>query len=108
MPESRALGGHGRDRYVYAPVAGTFRTGRTIGELVEAGEVVAALDATPLLAPLRGRLRGLTRDGIPVTIGTKVIEVDPRGGAASVRGIVERPRRIAEGVLAAVRQWQAS
>jgi xanthine dehydrogenase accessory factor len=100
--EPRELGGHGRDRYVYAPVAGLFRTNRDIGEPVQAGEIVAAIDATPLHAPLSGVLRGLTHDGVPVAVGTKVIEVDPRGDPASVRGIGERPRRIAAGVLAAL------
>jgi hypothetical protein len=41
--------------------------------------------------------------GVPVTTRTKVIEVDPRNSTAEVRGISERPRRIAEGVLAAIR-----
>jgi hypothetical protein len=41
---------------------------------------------------------------VPVTVRTKVIEIDPRGAAAEVRGISERPRRIADGVLAAIRR----
>lgn len=105
--EPRAIGGHSRDRYIYAPVAGVFHTRRTIGECVEAGEVVAIIAGTPLLAPLRGVLRGLTRDGMPVAHKMKVIEVDPRADA-NVRGIAERPRRIAEGVLGAVQLGRAS
>ena len=105
--EPRAIAGHGRDRYVYASVAGVSRTGRAIGELVELGECVGTIGETPLLAPLSGILRGLVRDGVPVAQRTKVIEVDPRGDAANVRGIGERPRRIAGGVLAAVRQGRA-
>jgi hypothetical protein len=35
---------------------------------------------------------------------TKVIEVDPRGLGAEVRGIGERPRRIAEGVAMAIQR----
>ena len=46
---------------------------------------------------------GQYRDGVPVTVRTKVIEVDPRSREAEVRGIAERPRRIADGVLSAVR-----
>ncbi len=99
--EPRPLGGHRRDRFIYAPHAGTFRTVRRIGESVEVGEEVAHLDATPLLAPLGGTLRGLTHDGVPVAEGTKIIEVDPRGGSV-VSGIGERPGRIAAGVLAAL------
>ena len=105
--EPRPLAGHGRGRYVYAPAAGIFRTRRHIGDAVRAGEVVAHLDGAPLLAPLDGVLRGLTRDGVPVAAGTKVIEVDPRGPGAAVTGIGERPGRIADGVLRAVAGWPA-
>lgn len=105
--EPRPLAGHGRDRYVYAPAAGVFRTRCRIGAAVRAGEVVAHLDGAPLLAPLNGVLRGLTRDGVPVAVGTKVVEVDPRGPDAVVTGIGERPGRIADGVLRAVVGWHA-
>jgi xanthine dehydrogenase accessory factor len=63
----------------------------------------AEIDSVPLTAPLDGLVRGLTHDGVPVRMRTKVIEVDPRHRAAEVRGIAQRPRRIAEGVLAAIR-----
>ncbi len=104
--EPRLLGGHGRDRYVYAPATGTFRTAHQIGDDVAAGNAVASIDDLPVMAPLSGCLRGLCRDGVPVATGTKVIEVDPRGGAAIVTGIGERPRQIADGVLAAIQAWQ--
>jgi xanthine dehydrogenase accessory factor len=105
--EPRALGGHGRDRYVYAPIAGVFTTGARIGDSVASGEVVAAIGAHPIAAPLAGVLRGLARSGVPITIGTKILEVDPRGdSAAQVSGLGDRPVRIAEGVLKAIRQWR--
>jgi xanthine dehydrogenase accessory factor len=73
---------------------------------VASGEIVARIGDVPLPAPLAGALRGLTRDGVPVAVGTKVIEVDPRGPAAVVKGLGERPNRIAEGVLRAIRGWR--
>lgn len=105
--EPREIAGHARDRYVYAPVAGLFETARRIGELVEAGEPLARIGEVVLCAPLGGAIRGLTRSGVPVDVGTKVIEIDPRGEAGQVYGIGERPARIAEGVLAAIRAWRA-
>lgn len=100
--EPRELGGHARDRYVYAPRSGIFRTHARIGDAVSAGQPIAAIDDAVLTAPLNGILRGLTHDGVPVVRHTKVIEVDPRGRAAEVMGISERPRRIAEGVMEAI------
>jgi xanthine dehydrogenase accessory factor len=103
--EPRELGGHARDRYVYAPVDGIFRTKARIGDAVRQGQDIAEIGLMTLAVPLDGVLRGLTRDGVPVTVRTKVIEVDPRV-AADVRGVGERPRRISEGVLEAIRGWE--
>ena len=103
--EPREIEGHARDRYIYAPCDGVFRTKARIGDWVRHGQEVAEIGSTVLTAPLEGVLRGLTRDGIPVTTRTKVIEVDPRGAGAEVRGIGKRPRRIADGVLAVIREW---
>ena len=97
--EPRALAGHARDRYVYAPCGGVFSTEARIGDAVIAGQQVATIDGTALTAPLTGILRGLTHDGVAVTERTKVIEVDPRGRTAEVTGLAERPRRIADGVM---------
>ena len=100
--EPREISGHARDRYIYAPAAGTFITAQRIGATVEEGEEVARIGELVLAAPLSGRLRGLTHSGVHVEQRTKVIEIDPRAGDADIYGLGERPRRIAEGVLAAV------
>jgi xanthine dehydrogenase accessory factor len=104
--EPNEIEGHARDRYVYAPVTGTFYTPHQIGDQVEAGQEVARVDSTPLFAPITGTLRGLTHDGVPVSQKTKVIEVDPRMENAQVAGIAERPARIAQGVLQAIQIWE--
>lgn len=100
--EPRSIDGVGRERNVYAPLAGTMATTCRIGDVVRQGEVIASLGAQPLLAPISGCLRGLTRDGVQVQRGAKVIEIDPRGNPAYCFGLGERPARIAAGVLAAV------
>ena len=97
--EPNPIDGHSRDRYVYAPQPGLFLTDRRIGASVRAGEIVAWIGTTSLVAPLSGCLRGLTHHGASVNRGTKVIEIDPRGRPERVFGIGERPRRIAQGVL---------
>jgi len=83
-------------------VPGRLVTSHAIGQPVCADEVIAHIDGAPLRAPLSGVVRGLTHDGVPVSVGTKVIEIDPRGDPALVRGIAERPARIADGVLEAI------
>jgi xanthine dehydrogenase accessory factor len=100
--EPRDFDGHGRDRFIYAPVAGVMRTQAQIAQRVRAGEPVAAIGQEQLRAPLDGILRGLVHDGVPVDAGAKVLEVDPRGDVAKVTGIGVRPARIAQGVRAAM------
>jgi xanthine dehydrogenase accessory factor len=103
--EPRPIAGYGRERYVYAPISGVFRTTFHIGDRVKAGEVLARIGTPLLAAPLAGAIRGLTRDAVTVSIGTKIIEVDPRDQAIT-SGIGERPARIADGVARAIRMWE--
>ncbi len=98
--EPKPIGGYGRERYVYAPVAGTFHTNHRIGQTVAEGEIVARIDDLPLPAPKPGILRGLTHDGVRLAQGTKCVEVVPEG--AQVYGIGARPAAIAAGVIAAL------
>jgi xanthine dehydrogenase accessory factor len=104
--EPQTIAGHARDRYVYAPAAGLFRTALQIGDIVSEGQEVARVEDVVLYAPIDGMIRGLTHDGVPVGRKAKVIEVDPRGAQAPISGIADRPRRIAQGVLEAIRTWQ--
>lgn len=106
--EPRSFEGHGRDRFVYAPVGGVLRTDARIAQRVSAGEVVATIGDAELRAPLDGILRGLTHDGVEVQAGTKVVEVDPRGDVSNVTGLGARPRRIGEGVLRAIEAANAT
>jgi len=95
--EPKALGGAGRERLVYAPAAGAFRTHARIGAIVAAGEAVGSVGASDIAAPLAGTIRGLVHDGVPVVAGTKLLEIDPRPDAV-VAGLGERPRAIAAAV----------
>ncbi len=72
--------------------------------MVTAGQKVANIGDVPLHAPIDGILRGLTHDSVPVAKKAKVIEVDPRGEQAKITGVAERPKRIATGVLEAIKK----
>ena len=97
--EPRDMGGHRRDRFVYAPSEGIFLTDFAIGNRVAAGEAIGAIGSIRIRAPLSGILRGLTHDGAQVELGTKIVEVDPQSDSVPASSLGERPRRIAEGVL---------
>ena len=60
-----------------------FRNVCAIGDIVSAGEMIAEIETpdgirTPVTTRIAGILRGLLRDGYPVTPGFKVADVDPR------------------------------
>ena len=74
----------------------------SIGMPVASGDAVATIDGTVLASPLTGHLRGLTRSGVLVRAGIKVVEIDPRGTAQFCFGLGERPLNIADGVACAL------
>lgn len=103
--EPRAVLGHARDRFRYAPNAGIVRAQARIGQTVEQGEVIAWVEDAPVIAGFLGVVRGLTHDGVPVEAGNKIAEIDPRVGSVRLSGLDERPRRIAEAVAEIVAAW---
>ncbi len=100
--DPQPLAGHGRERFVYAPVGGAFHTALDIGGAVSVGDFVGFIGDVPIRAPLSGWLRGLAHDGAEIESGAKIIEVDASAVATSLGRIGERPRRIAEAVVAAI------
>ena len=77
------IGGYSAERVVRAAREGIFHELRAIGDVVESGDVIAEIEAfdgtrTPVTTCIGGILRGLLRDGYPVTMGFKVADVDPR------------------------------
>ena len=104
--EPQPLAGHGRERFVYAPLGGTFRTALNIGSSVRASHIIGSIGDVPVHAPLSGCLRGLAHDGAEVEPGAKIVEVDVSAVSQSLDRIGERPRRIAEAVVAEVGRYR--
>lgn len=76
------IGGYGAERVLHAPAAGVFRMRRDIGSAVDADEIIGVIASgdgeVPVRAQIAGILRGVIRDGYPVTKGFKLADVDPR------------------------------
>ena len=106
--QPREVAGVARGRYTYAACDGTWRTSLEIGQRITAGKILGSVGPVVMHAEITGIVRGVTKDGLTVSAGTKIVDVDPRGDERFISGISERPRRIAEGVLQAVREWEAS
>ncbi len=93
------IGGFTCERVLRAPVTGVFRSDKTFGDRVEAGESVAEVDGHPVRAQIRGIIRGLIRTDTPVTVGLKVGDVGPRDNPAYCSTISEKARAIGGAVL---------
>ncbi len=104
---ARALGGVGRERFVYTERAGIWRTPVDIGMWVPKGFVVGRFDGLPVSAPLDGYVRGVARDAAAAPAGVKLLEIDPRRRAACWTGTDERGRQIAEAAMQAIRRHSA-
>ncbi|MGD9545640.1 MAG: xanthine dehydrogenase [Methylocystis sp.] len=92
----RYLGGVGRGRFVYSARAGVWRTPLDVGARIFKDYLLGLLDGHRVLSPMDGFLRGIARDGAVVPENVKLVEVDPRGRAASWTGADEYGRAIAD------------
>jgi len=96
------IGGYTTERVMRAPRGGTFQTVKKIGDMVKAGDIVAYVEGEPVKAAIPGVVRGLLRDGTPVTKGLKAGDVDPRGNKEYCYTISDKGRTISGGVLEAI------
>jgi len=96
------IGGYTTERVMRAPCSGFIKTVKNIGDLVQANEIVASVEEQSVKAVIPGIIRGLLRDGTPVTKGLKVGDVDPRGDKTYCHTISDKGRTISGGVLEAI------
>lgn len=94
--------GFAGERVLRAPAAGVLMARLTIGDAVKAGDIVATVNGQPISAPFSGVLRGVVHDGLTVTAGMKVGDLDPRGVRENCFTISDKARAIGGGVLEAI------
>ena len=103
------IGGFGKERVLYTPAAGILRNVCKITDTVKKGDLIAEVETeqgnVPILASMDGLLRGLIRDGYPVTKGFKIADIDPRMEEyQNCFTISDKARCIAGGVVEAILQ----
>lgn len=99
--------GYGRERVIHSPAQGALKNIKHITDTVKTGDVIAVIEnengVTEVKATLDGILRGLIRDGYPVTKGFKIADIDPRAEEyENCFTISDKARCIAGGVLEAI------
>lgn len=97
------IAGYSKERVIHSPCAGICHNVKKITDIVEKGEIIAYVDDTPVYASMSGLLRGLIRDGYPVTCGFKMADIDPRKDEYNnCFTISDKARCIAGGVVEAI------
>lgn len=101
------IAGFDKERVIHSPAEGRLKNIHHITDIVKKGEVIATVDGpngtTPIYATIDGLLRGLIRDGYPVTKGFKIADIDPRiDEYNNCFTISDKARCIAGGVLEAL------
>jgi len=93
-------------RVLRAPSDGILLVHKQIGEHFEEGEVIAEIvdreTRTQVHSPFVGVLRGLLRNGMVVTRGLKIGDVDPRDDPSLCKLVSDKALAVGGGVLEAV------
>lgn len=101
------IAGYGKERVMHSPEEGIFHEIHHIGDEVEKGDVIGWIEhgneRVDITASLTGILRGIIREGYPVTKGFKIADIDPRMEEKdNCDTISDKARCIAGGVLEAI------
>ncbi len=91
-----------RERAMFSAIDGVFHSTLKMGDMVRIGDTVGFIENEPVKAQANGVLRALLRDGLRISKGAKLAEVDPRGEKWLCYAIRPRMRTIAGGVLEAI------
>lgn len=101
------IAGFDKERVIHSPAEGILKNVHHVTDSVTKGEIIATIEGpdgiTPVYASIDGLLRGLIRDGYPVTKGFKIADIDPRADEYNnCFTISDKARCIAGGVLEAI------
>lgn len=100
LPEG--VNGYVEERVLRAPKDGYFKPFARICDFVTQGQAVAEVDGIPILAQFDGVIRGLVMEGLPVTKGMKVGDVDPRKDPRLCNLVSDKSLAVGGGALEAV------
>ena len=78
-----------------------------VGDIVHKGDVLAYVDDEPQTSAIDGIVRGMLHDGLEVTEGFKIADVDPRGESVDWHTPYDKAYAIARAVLELVEAFFA-
>lgn len=93
------IAGVGAARVLRAPAAGVLQTRREIGDLVQAGDVIAQVGSQLVKSAIAGVVRGLLSCGVSVEEKQKLGDVDPRGDPTACTTLSDKTRTLSGAAL---------
>ncbi len=100
--EPGVVEGKTHSRVLRALKAGHVRPQATIGDTIEAGQVIATIDDQTITAAFKGVLRGLIHERVWCDVGMKIGDLDPRAKREACFTISDKSLAVGGGVLEAV------
>ena len=97
-----AIAGITAERVLGSPADGLFKSARSIGDIVSAGDTIGSVAGHRVSSRVDGVVRGMIRSETRVTKGLKIGDIDPRGHRDFCFTISEKARAIAGSVLEAI------
>jgi len=95
------VGGETIRRVIRSPGNGNFHSELSIGDMVQAGQLIGRVEGGAVYAEIGGVLRGLIHPLVTVTTGMKIADIDPRAARKNCFSISDKALAIAGGVLEA-------
>lgn len=92
------------ERVLRSPCRGKVSHVLDIGDIARKGDTICYVGNQPVKASLDGVIRGLIAEGLEVTEGLKIGDIDPRGIKENCYLISDKARKIGEAVLEAIQQ----
>ncbi|GAP06370.1 selenium-dependent molybdenum hydroxylase system protein, YqeB family [Anaerolinea thermolimosa] len=89
-------------RVLRSPTDGILTPIARIGDLVDQGDPIAEVNGQVVLSPFPGVLRGLVHEGVQVTRGMKIGDVDPRKDPRLCQLVSDKALAVGGGVLEAI------
>jgi len=98
--------GYSLERVIYACREGHFKAFVAIGDMVEAGQIIAEIEAEPVYSRIKGVVRGILRDGLIVQAGLKLADIDPTCERAYCFTVSDKARKVGAAVVKALNETE--
>jgi xanthine dehydrogenase accessory factor len=96
------VNGFSRQRVLRSPADGEFTSNCRITDIVKAGQILGDVAGISVVSEIDGIVRGIIHDGLKVTIGQKIGDLDPRCDKERCLEISEKANVIGKGALEAL------